>query len=43
MLGLITDVKEAVEEVSLIGGLVKLTVDDNRLTLDAESSVSWLR
>jgi len=34
------ELKKAVEEVSLIGDFVKLTVDDNGLILDAESDVS---
>ena len=38
-----SELKKAVEEVSLIGDFVKLTVDDNGLTLDAESDVSSAR
>jgi len=34
------ELKKAVEEVNLIGDFVKLTVDNNGLTLDAESDVS---
>jgi len=37
------ELKKAVEEVSIIGDFVKLTVDDNGLTLDAESDVSSAR
>ena len=34
------ELKKAVEEVSLVGDFVKLTVDDDGLTLDAKSDVS---